>query len=206
MRILLALLSVLVGCKPSPSPLSHEHARSVEISSEEMALIQQVSIDEIFARISLKEIKETYASSVTSGVLGKNAARLFMDPVNTRSFGTYFFSIDGQRAALRPYAIKATVSFIGEWRYDSEDEQLQEIVVYAPKIMGWPELSVGDAAAGVVGRIGEPAWRTDTCIFFTQGGCILTIRVENDSVVAYKVGKYAVPADSVLYQTLCLGF
>lgn len=207
MRItLLVSLVAFTCCAPGPDPALPEQPQPPVNSPGAVDTARYISTDEVFGKINLQEIKKVYASAVTSGVLGRKASHPFADPNNPQSFGTYFFSVDGRRPALRPYAIKATVSFIGEWKYDTKEERLLEIVVYASGILSESELDVGQSAASVIQRVGKPSWATDGCMFFAQGSSVLTVKMENDSVAAYKVGRYAVPADSVLFQTLCSEF
>lgn len=204
--VLLVSLVALTCCAPGSDPALPEQPKHLVNSPGVVDAAHYISTDEVFRRINLQEIKKAYASAVTSGVLGRKASHLFADPNNPQSFGAYFFSVDGQRPALSPYSLKATVSFVGEWKYDTKEERLLEIVVYAPEIVGESELGVGHSAASVIQLVGKPTRANDACMIFAQGRSVLAIKVENDSVAAYKVGTYAMPADSALFQILCSEF
>ena len=205
MRLLLcpALLGILVCCGRGPSSSLKENVS--ERTSHELTNAEHpADIEGIFNRVSLNALKRIYASSATSGALSSKAAGVFLDS-SKHQFGTYFFNIAERKAALRPYAIKATVSYIGKWQYDTANEQLHEVAVYAPGMMNWPELEIGDSVSIVVSRLGAPTWRTEYCASYAHGRSVLTIRLIDDRVAAYAVGQYAMATDSVLFGAVCAG-
>ena len=206
MRTLLAVpFFIGLGCNPVVEQSQEEQVQVVKVSSPVSDIVQSASVDEIFDRIELQEIKKRYAASVTSGVLGQKASQVFQDSGSNQKLGAYFFSINDQKPTLRPYVLKATVSFTGEWKYDTSEEQLQELIVYAPNVIN-SVLDVGESVNVVIDRMGEPALQNESCMFFTQGRSVLTARVKNDSIAAYKIGKYSIDPDSILFSILCSHF
>lgn len=156
-------------------------------------LVQGIDSDltGLFASLNIDRIKRDYGRGSTSAVLNIKDALFDVPPDNAAFLGEYFF-VNNNPSANSPFIATAIItSNKNPLLFTDKNESLLEFSVYNSNIKVLKKLSVGQSLQSLFQEFGNPHAKVDSVIFYaSHDNIILSVKVFDNKVVAYKVGKY----------------
>ncbi len=152
---------------------------------------KDTTIISILNKLNFDILNRKYGNGATSSFISKKYSNIYYNQDTTGFYGLYYFINDDADVKLGYLSTVVVYAKKKPWKITDKEQKIIEITSLSSKIKLSTNISVGMSKQNVIDKFGTPLVERNNYIFYKDdSNAVLSVRIINDTVVAFKIGVY----------------